>query len=440
MTLAVAEQFITDRVSEVYLNDQLPHRTEAPESADIVRCVPKLTARVDILSADPFYSVLLVVLGDLLGKTIPACPASALKQEDSTRHPTSVASVDELKALAVSVAKVSFCCFPACIIAFHTTIRYQTTHLPLELPSSAVRLLRELSSGLSSVVYCGVLCESDETVLVKRSKASIRPALGAPSATSPPNYARDSILPDAVAKRTEFIREVSIMSKLPRHDNVCRFYGYCDDPNGEMFMCYEYADRGSLNALLSDRSRPISVLKIARDIANGMAFLHRHGILHRDLKSGNIVLASSASKRSGKMDGLVQPDDFESCIAKVSDFGLSCDISQPRNMTAETGTYRWMAPEVIRHENYSYPADVYSFGILLWELVSREQPYAGLTPIQAAFGVAKHNLRPVMPNNIHPRYNALVNRCWYPSAADRPTFDEIVQLLNDVPSPYISAV
>ena len=290
-------------------------------------------------------------------------------------------------------------------------------------------------------MYCGILCESDETILVKRSKASIRAAQGAiPSSISPPNYARDSIVPDDVAKRAEFIREVSIMSKLPLHNNICRFYGFCDDPSGEMFICYEYANGGTLNALISDRARTIDVLKIARDIANGMAFLHRHGILHRDLKSGNIVLAFAAPHISGKVDCINCPDDREMFVAKVSDFGLSCDISHPRDMTAETGTYRWMAPEVIRHENYSYPADVYSFGVLLWELVSREQPYAGLTPIQAAFGVAKHNLRPVMPSGVHPRYNALVNRCWYPSAADRPTFNEIVQLLNDIPSARITVL
>ena len=94
-------------MSEVYLNNQSHLPAESTETVDIVRCVPKLTSRLDILSADPFYSVLLVVLGDLLGKTIPACPASALKQEDSTRHPASAPSADELKVLADSVAKVS---------------------------------------------------------------------------------------------------------------------------------------------------------------------------------------------------------------------------------------------------------------------------------------------------------------------------------------------
>lgn len=114
---------------------------------------------------------------------------------------------------------------------------------------------------------------------------------------------------------------------------------------------------------------------------------------------------------------------------KVSDFGLSCRLQMDRNLTAETGTYRWMAPEVIRHETYSTPADVYSFGILLWELLVRDQPYAGMTPIQAAFGVAKDHLRPKLVSTLPARTRALMQRCWHPMPSMRPPFQEITELL-----------
>ncbi|CAI5711116.1 unnamed protein product [Peronospora destructor] len=108
-------------------------------------------------------------------------------------------------------------------------------------------------------------------------------------------------------------------------------------------------------------------------MAMGINYLHLCSIMHRDLKSGNVLIDSHGT-------------------AKISDFGLSCvlEIGSSFDLTAETGTYRWMAPEVIRHEPYSSKADVYSFGIVLWELLASDQSFRGLTPIQAAF--ARDNL------------------------------------------------
>jgi serine/threonine protein kinase len=103
-------------------------------------------------------------------------------------------------------------------------------------------------------------------------------------------------------------------------------------------------------SLLSDASRYYEYLPIALDIANGMAYLHSQAILHRDLKPSNVLLTNN--KR-----------------AKISDFGMSVALTG-QELTAETGTYRWMAPEVIKHESYSSNADVYSFGIVLWQLIT----------------------------------------------------------------------
>ena len=103
-------------------------------------------------------------------------------------------------------------------------------------------------------------------------------------------------------------------------------------------------------SLLSDASRYYEYLPIALDIADGMAYLHSQAILHRDLKPSNVLHTNN--KR-----------------AKISDFGMSVALTG-QELTAETGTYRWMAPEVIKHESYSSNADVYSFGIVLWQLIT----------------------------------------------------------------------
>jgi len=89
-----------------------------------------------------------------------------------------------------------------------------------------------------------------------------------------------------------------------------------------------------------------------------------------------------------------------------------------------------MSPEVIRHEPYSLAADVYSFGVLLWELWARQQPFFGMSPIQAAFGVARQGLRPHMPHNTPPLLGALISRCWHGNPEARPSFNDICLTLD----------
>merc|ERR1711915_383808 len=101
-------------------------------------------------------------------------------------------------------------------------------------------------------------------------------------------------------------------------------------------------------------------------------------------------------------------------------------------MTAETGTYRWMAPEIIRHEPYTKACDVYSYGMVLFEMLCRTQPFDGLTPVQAAYAVAKENLRPPLPVSTPNNLKAIVNQCWSQDPKNRPSFEEIIRLLDRV--------
>ncbi|CAN8077046.1 unnamed protein product [Agarophyton chilense] len=137
----------------------------------------------------------------------------------------------------------------------------------------------------------------------------------------------------------------------------------------------------------------------------------------------------------------------EGCpVVKVADFGLSRQFrgvgtvtgSVAGIMTSETGTYRWMAPEMIRHEPYNEKVDVYSFGVVLWELFSCEIPFAGMTPVQAAFAVADKHLRPKAESEYGRRvqipaaWSALIDRCWHRDSHERPRFHEIIQVLDEM--------
>ena len=173
------------------------------------------------------------------------------------------------------------------------------------------------------------------------------------------------IIKDVLENRqlhNEFMQEVSIMKKI-RHKNVVQFYG-ASTVRPNLCILFEYMEGGSVHDYL--RKGPLSkmeVLRIALDVARGMDYLHRRHIVHRDLKAANLLIDGSGT-------------------VKIADFGVAKILDSVCCSTGETGTYRWMAPEVIEHKEYDHKVDVYSFGILLWELLTGEVlPPVSLCPV-----------------------------------------------------------
>ena len=103
-----------------------------------------------------------------------------------------------------------------------------------------------------------------------------------------------------------------------------------------------------------------------------------------------------------------------------------------REMTAEAGTLRWMAPEVARQEQYRKSADVYSFGMVCFELLTHQVPFADRLPLQAAVATSLYGQRPTLPAETPPRLSALIGNCWHATPAERPTFDQVQVALDEL--------
>ncbi|GAM20267.1 hypothetical protein SAMD00019534_034420 [Acytostelium subglobosum LB1] len=208
----------------------------------------------------------------------------------------------------------------------------------------------------------------------------------------------------------EFKAEVELLGSL-QHPNLVNCYGYCLNP---MCIVMEFLPTGNLFDLIhSNRENRLDstlILQFAYDIARGMQHLHSRNIIHRDLKSSNLLLDKHYN-------------------IKIADLGIARETSFTQTMTT-IGTVAWTAPEILRHESYNHKADVYSYGIVLWELLTGEEPYAGIPPMNAGILVASKALRPELPDTCDPNWRKLVVWCWAEDPNKRPTFTDITNYLT----------
>ncbi|XP_071729704.1 serine/threonine-protein kinase STY13-like [Rutidosis leptorrhynchoides] len=212
----------------------------------------------------------------------------------------------------------------------------------------------------------------------------------------------------------QFQQEVMMLADK-KHPNIVRFIGACYKPTVWCIVT-EYAKGGSVRQFLSRRRDKKSVplklaIKQALDVAKGMEFIHGVGVIHRDLKSDNLLIASDRS-------------------IKIADFGFARIEAQTENMTPEMGTYRWMAPEMIQRRTYTQKVDVYSFGIVLWELITGMLPYQNLKDVQVAFSVVYKGLRPTIPDDCLPVLRKIMTCCWDVDPKARPSFTQVVKMLE----------
>ncbi|PPD99632.1 hypothetical protein GOBAR_DD03344 [Gossypium barbadense] len=219
-----------------------------------------------------------------------------------------------------------------------------------------------------------------------------------------------------------FRQEVSLMKRL-RHPNVLLFMGAVTSPQ-RLCIVTEFLQRGSLfrllqrNAAKLERKRRVHM---ALDIAQGMNYLHHCNptIVHRDLKSSNLLV-----DKNWTVKGYLLSD-------QVGDFGLS-RLKHATFLTTKTGkgTPHWMAPEVLRNEPSDEKSDIYSFGVILWELATGKIPWENLNSIQVIGAVGFMNQRLEIPNYLDPLWASIIESCWLSDPQSRPTFLELMDKLR----------
>eukprot|EP01114_Cavostelium_apophysatum_P014808 TRINITY_DN3928_c0_g1_i1.p1 TRINITY_DN3928_c0_g1~~TRINITY_DN3928_c0_g1_i1.p1 ORF type:complete len:545 (+),score=163.03 TRINITY_DN3928_c0_g1_i1:159-1793(+) len=217
----------------------------------------------------------------------------------------------------------------------------------------------------------------------------------------------------------DFRREVDIMTQM-RHPNVVLFMGACTE-KGKMCIVTELMHY-SVHDLLRKHNKEITLIqrvKMAKDTAAGLAWLHGANpqIIHRDLKPSNLLVD-------------------EHWNVKVCDFGLSqvkLRENKIRDGKSIPGTPLWMAPEVLLGRDVDEKSDVYSYGIVLWEIITGQEPFPHMESYQEfKTAITRHNERPPIPSDTHPSLAALMEMCWNADPTKRPSFTQILPLLDSV--------
>ncbi|CAA7032324.1 unnamed protein product [Microthlaspi erraticum] len=197
------------------------------------------------------------------------------------------------------------------------------------------------------------------------------------------------------------------------HKSILQFYGVCIDENHGLCIVTKLMEGGSLHELLmkNKKLQTKQILRIAADVAEGLKFVNDHGVAYRDLNTQRILLDKHGNACLGDIG----------IVTACKNFGEAVEY--------ETDGYRWLAPEIIagdpENTTETWMSNAYSFGMVLWEMVTGEAAYASCSPVQAAVGIAACGLRPEIPKECPQVLRTLMITCWNNSPSKRPNFTNI---------------
>ncbi|XP_040038295.1 fibroblast growth factor receptor 4 [Gasterosteus aculeatus] len=231
----------------------------------------------------------------------------------------------------------------------------------------------------------------------------------------------------------DLISEMELMKVMDKHKNIINLLGVCTQ-DGPLYVLVEYASKGSLREYLRARRPPGTdytfdmtkvpeeqltfkdLLSCAYQVARGMEYLASKRCIHRDLAARNVLVT-------------------EDNVMKIADFGLARGVHQIDYYKKTTNgrlPVKWMAPEALFDRVYTHQSDVWSFGVLMWEIFTLGgSPYPGI-PVEELFKLLKEGHRMDKPSNCTHELYMMMRECWHAVPTQRPTFKQLVEELDKV--------
>jgi predicted Ser/Thr protein kinase len=217
------------------------------------------------------------------------------------------------------------------------------------------------------------------------------------------------------------IGELELMMQLRPHPNVIQLFGFSVHPETEsIILVIEFCNGGSLDDVLFDATQHISIQQKVSwllGIAKGIEHLHANNIVHRDIAARNVLLNQNEPK--------------------ITDFGMSRFLAEEKQhgtTKSELGPIRWMSPESLRIKEYSNKSDIWSFGILMYEVIAQHEPHADVDPIEIGRLIRDNGQTPTIPSTCPTELVQIMQECWHVSADKRISIDKIVQQLDALQS------
>lgn len=220
----------------------------------------------------------------------------------------------------------------------------------------------------------------------------------------------------------EFIREIETMARVCNHMFIIQLVGIVKTP--QLSVVTMFYENGSLEDILVRKSKSLMIpldqsllVRFALETAIGIRHLHLEGIIHRDLAARNLLV----------------DDNFH---IRVSDFGFSRikEVGTTRGYTQSSlGPIRWSAPEAMRKKKYSEASDIFSFGVVLYEIFFQEMPWKGLDTVDVVIAVCGGERMPISPSENVPQVIIdLMSACWSHDPDARPQLTSIIPTLRDL--------
>ncbi|KAJ1734865.1 Protein kinase [Coemansia biformis] len=252
-------------------------------------------------------------------------------------------------------------------------------------PKELYSKVRKIGQGASGNVYKARSIKSGEMVAIKQMDLSKQP------------------------RKELLVNEILVM-KESRHKNIVNFIEAFLLNSSDLWVVMEYMEGGALTDVIdNNKMNEQQIATVCREVCRGLSHLHERSIIHRDIKSDNILLGE---------DGQV----------KITDFGFCAKLSEQRSKRATmVGTPYWMAPEVVKQKPYGSKVDVWSLGIMVIEMIESEPPYLDEEPLKALYLIATNGTPALKhPESLSRELKGFLAECLCVDVQSRATMDELL--------------